>query len=102
AVAGDLSRRGAAALAARCRFQATRRGAPHARARSFRAGKRGGTPGQVVSEPLADAVRICSFFGLDRTRASPNDGPAGPQGGSQARGSFVSGQATGPPHMASG
>src|SRR6516164_9929024 len=36
--------------------------------------------------------RNCSSSGLDRTRASPATGPAGPQGGLQARGSFVSGQ----------
>jgi len=35
--------------------------------------------------------RNCSSSGADRT-APPKEGPAGPQGGLQARGSFVSGQ----------
>jgi hypothetical protein len=57
-----------------------------------RAEKRGETPGQVVGEPLADAPPELLVLGAGPHPRLPNNGPAGPQGGLQARGSFVSGQ----------
>src|SRR6516164_3347915 len=79
--------------AARCRFQASR----SACASCSRPGPP--APTSVAKRPARLSVshsrmrrRNCSSSGLDRTRASPATGPAGPQGGLQARGSFVSGQ----------
>src|SRR6516164_3802173 len=79
--------------AARCRFQASR----SACASCSRPGPP--APRSAAKRPVRLSVshsrmrrRNCSSSGLDRTRASPETGPAGPQGGLQARGSFVSGQ----------
>src|SRR5262249_1544522 len=57
-----------------------------------RAGQRGETPGQVLGKPLADAAPELLVLGAGPDPRLPGDGPAGPQGGLQARGSFVSGQ----------
>src|SRR5262245_7835547 len=52
----------------------------------------GETPGQVLGKPLADAAPELLVLGAGPDPRLPGDGPAGPQGGLQARGSFVSGQ----------
>jgi len=57
-----------------------------------RAAKRGQTPGQVPGEPLADPAPELLVLRAGPHPRLPNNGPAGPQGGLQARGSFVSGQ----------
>src|SRR6266566_9036576 len=79
--------------AARCRFQATRsacascsRPGPPA---SSSAPKR---PVRLSASHSRISRLNCSSCGLESKRCLPGDGPAGPQGGLQARGSSVAGQ----------
>ena len=86
---------------ARCRFHATRsacascsRPGPPA---SRRAAKR---PVRLAASHSRISCLNCSSYGLERNSVAPCDGPAGPQGGLQARGSSVAGQQC-PPRVGS-
>src|SRR5690242_2886932 len=79
--------------AARCRFHATRSacascsrpGPPASRSAAKR-------PVRLAASHSRISCLNCSSCGLERNSVPPCDGPAGPQGGLQARGSSVAGQ----------